>query len=130
MKKISNGFTVIEIIFVIVLSGFASILFFMQKNDLQIIADDNHKKTAINAIYYALEEDFYKENKYYPQEINIESLKTVDPALFKDASGTMINQIGSEYSYKATDCFDNKCKSYRLSAILSKESEYIKTNKN
>lgn len=129
MNKTSSGFTVIEIIFVIIILGFASVLFFMQKNDLQIIANDNHKKTAINAMHYALEEVFYENNKYYPQTIDAQTLKSIDPELLIDPSGMAIGEIGSEYSYSTTDCNDNKCNNYKLSAILSKESEYIKTNK-
>ena len=50
MTKKSHGFTVIELIFIIVVVGIASVIFFVQKNNLQLVADDSAKKTAINAM--------------------------------------------------------------------------------
>ena len=130
MTKYSRGFTVIEILFVSLIAIAASILFFIQKNNLEIVASDNTKKTAINAMYYSLEESFYPTNKYYPQTISSDILKTVDPALFTDPSGVKINTTGSSYTYTPTDCQDSKCKSYKLKATLQNESDYTKTNKN
>lgn len=130
MTKYSRGFTVIEILFVSLIAITASILFFIQKSNLEIVASDNTKKTAINAMYYSLEESFYPTNKYYPQTISSDILKTVDPALFTDPSGTKINTAGSAYTYTPTNCQDSKCKSYTLKATLQNEADYIKTNKN
>jgi type II secretory pathway pseudopilin PulG len=127
--KKSSGFTVIELIFVIALFGFASILFFVQKNNLNIVNQDNEKKIAINAMYYSLEEVFYVSNGYYPQTINSSNLKSVDPSLFTDSSGIKINTDGSAYTYTPLNCNDNKCKSYKLKATLAKESDYIKTSR-
>lgn len=130
MTKYSHGFTVIEILFVSLIAITASVLFFIQKSNLEIVASDNTKKTAINAMYYSLEESFYPTNKYYPQTISSDILKTVDPALFTDPSGTKINTAGSAYTYTPTNCQDSKCKSYTLKATLQNEADYIKTNKN
>lgn len=130
MIKKANGFTVIELIFIIVLLGAASILFFMQKNSVEIIARDNAEKTAINAMYYGLEEVFYPANKFYPQTIDSNNLVSVDPALFTDPDGIKLGTAGSAYTYSPTNCTDNKCKSYTLKSALSNEADYIKTNKN
>jgi prepilin-type N-terminal cleavage/methylation domain-containing protein len=130
MTKKSNGFTVIELIFVIVVIGFASVLFFIQKHDLEVITEDNTKKTAINAMYYSLEEVFYPTNGYYPQTISSNNLKSVDPALFNDPNGVKIGTAGSAYSYSPTNCNNNKCKSYTLQATLDNESDFIKTSRN
>lgn len=130
MTKHSNGFTVIELVFITVLVGLASILFFAQKNNIEVVANDEAKKVAINAMYYGLEEVFYPANKYYPQSIGSEILKSVDPALFTDSDGILINTAGSSYSYSPTDCTDGKCKSYTLKTTLENESDFIKTNKN
>ena len=120
MSKKSSGFTVVEIIFVVIIVGFASILFFVQKNNLKIVANDNIKKTTVNAIYYNLEEVFYPSNKYYPQTISADNLKSVDPDLLKDTS----------YDYKPTNCTDNQCASYTLKISLQKEADYTKTSRN
>ena len=130
MIRKSYGFTVIELIFIAVLLCAASVLFFMQKNSIEVIAQDNTKKTAINAMYYSLEEVFYPANKFYPQTIDSNNLKSVDPVLFTDPNGTKLGTVGSTYTYSPTNCTENKCKSYKLKSTLSNEAEYIKTNKN
>jgi len=130
MTKQSNGFTVIELFFIVILLVAASILFFVQKNNIEISAQDNAKKTAINAMYYSLEEVFYPTNKYYPQTISSDNLKSVDPALFTDPNDIMLGEIGSAYTYTPTNCTENQCKSYTLKSTLANEAEYTKTNKN
>jgi hypothetical protein len=102
----------------------------MQKDNLVVVSHDNSKKTAINAMYYSLEEVFYPANGYYPQAINADNLKSVDPTLFTDPSGVIINTEGSAYTYSPTNCAENKCKSYTLKATLEKEADYIKTSRN
>lgn len=130
MTKNSNGFTVIEVLFIVLLLSVASILFFMQKNSIETIAQDNTKKTAINAMYYSLEEVFYPANKYYPPSINSDNLKSVDPVLFTGPNGTKLGTAGSAYTYSPTNCTENKCKSYTLKSTLANEADYIKTSIN
>lgn len=130
MNRKNEGFTVIEIIFVTVILAIASIFFFIQKNSLQVTADDNAKKTAINSMYYSLEEVFFPANNYYPQSISSDNLKSVDPDLFDDPDGLTINTAGSAYTYKPVNCEAEKCKGYTLKATLENEEDYKKTNKN
>jgi len=130
MTKRSSGFTIIEILFVAVFVGVASIIFFMQKQNVEVIARDNAKKTAINAMYYSLEEVFYAANKYYPQTIGSNNLKSVDPSLFTDPNGVTLGSAGSAYAYTPINCVDSKCKSYTLQTTLENEADYIKTNRN
>jgi type II secretory pathway pseudopilin PulG len=130
MTKQSKGFTVIELLFIVALLIAASVLFFIQKNSIEISAQDNTKKTAINAMYYSLEEVFYPTNKYYPQTISSDNLKSVDPALFTDPNGIKLGTAGSIYTYTPADCTDNKCKKYTLKSTLANEADFIKTNKN
>lgn len=130
MTKHTYGFTVIELFFIIVLASVASVVFFIQKNNIQIVAEDDIKKTAINAMYYSLEEVYYAKNGYYPQTIESDTLKSVDPNLIKDKNGFLVGTSNSDYSYKPINCAENKCKSYTLKTILSKEAEYIKNSRN
>jgi len=130
MKKRVGGFTVIELILIIVVLGVASIIFFVQKNNVEVIARDNTEKTAINAMYYGLEEVFYPANKYYPQTVGADNLTSVDPALFKDPNGVKLGTAGSTYTYSPTNCTDNKCKSYTLKATLTNEADYVKNSRN
>ncbi len=130
MTKKSHGFTVIELIFITLVVGLASVLFFVQKHNLEIIANDETKKTAINAMYYGLEEVFYPTYKYYPQTISSDNLKSVDPALFTDPSGAKLGTTGSAYTYSPTNCVNSQCKSYTLKANLDNEADYIKNSRN
>jgi type II secretory pathway pseudopilin PulG len=130
MKKSNSGFTIIEILFVAALLIVASIIFFVQKNDLSILIRDNKSKTAINSMYYGLEEVFYPANKYYPQTINSDNLKSVDPDLFTDNNGVKLGETGSLYTYEPTNCVDQKCKSYSLKTSLENEADFIKTSRN
>jgi len=130
MKNYKKGFTVIELIFIVVLLSVASVLFFIQKNNLEISAQDDLKKSTINSMYYGLEEVFYPANKYYPQTVNSENLVSVDPVLFTDPSGIKIGTAGCVYTYSPTNCTDGKCKSYTLKSTLGNEADYIKKSKN
>jgi hypothetical protein len=130
MVKSSKGFTVVELVFIAVLLGFASILFFIQKNNIETIAKDDKRKTSINAMYYSLEEVFYPTNGFYPQTISSDNLKSVDPALFTDPDGIKMNTSGSAYSYTPTNCENDKCKSYTLKTTLENEADYTKASRN
>lgn len=129
MKR-SQGFTVIEVIVVVIFLGLAATLLLIQKNNLSAAQRDDKRKTAINAMYYNLEEVFYAKNGYYPSKIDSKTLTAMDPALFTDPDGTAMNDTGAEYHYDASNCTNNHCKSYKLSADLEKEAEYAKTSRN
>lgn len=130
MTRHSDGFTVIELVFISTLLTIASIFFFIQKNNIEVTAADNSKKAAINAMYYSLEEVFYPANGYYPASINSDNLKSVDPTLFTDIDGNLINTTDSAYAYKPVNCENDHCKGYTLLATLKNEADYTKTNKN
>ena len=125
-----KGFTIIELSIVAVFTTLLLILFFVQKGNVDAMNRDEKRKTAINAMYYALEESFYEQNKYYPEEISESVLTVIDPELFTDPNGLYINDAPSSYHYEATNCKDSKCKSYTLRADLEKEDDYIKRNRN
>lgn len=129
--KMSKGFTVVELVIVIVLLGIGSWLFFSEKIAVEATKRDAQRKTAINAMYYSLEEVFYEKNNYYPNTINSKTLRSVDPALFTDPRGNKLGDSKSSYHYTGINCStDNHCKGYKLSATMERESDYIKTNRN
>lgn len=130
MNKHSRGFTVIELIVIVVILGAASLLFFVQKGNVEVTARDAQRKTAINAMYYSLEEVFYKANGFYPSTISATNLPSVDPTLFNDPSGVALGTSGSNYRYDPTNCNNNECKSYTLRTTLENEADYIKTSIN
>ena len=125
-----SGFTILEIIIVGVFASLLLILFFIQKSNLDAFHRDEARKTAINAMYYALEEDFYKEHKYYPEQISEENIKVIDPALWTDPLGVNLGDPVGSYFYEPANCDNGKCKEYTLKANLEKEDAYIKYNRN
>lgn len=129
MKTIPRGFTIIELLFIIVLLVAASVLFFVQKNNLELSGRDETRKTAINAMYYSIEEVYFKQNGYYPRLITEAVLPSVEPSLFKDPTGVKIGESNSEYRYEAYNCTEDKCKNYTLRTTLENEDDYIKKNR-
>lgn len=125
-----KGFTIIELIIVISFASILFILFLVQKANVDAMNRDEKRKTAINAMYYALEEGFFATNKYYPETISEQTLKAMDPQLFTDPFGINLGMGGSSYQYEAANCEDGKCHEYTLRAILEKEDTYIKKNRN
>ena len=128
--KTKQGFTVFELIVVAVFASLLIILFFIQKGNLDAFDRDEKRKTAINAMYYALEESFYKENGYYPETISEENIKVIDPALWTDPLGFNLGDPLGSYFYEPANCKDGKCKEYTLKSKLEKEDTYIKYNRN
>lgn len=143
MKK-SAGFTVVELIIAFAVLVVLAVFFAIQRNDLEVAARDQARKTAINAFYYDLTEVFYAQNKYYPAEISRANLTAVDPALFTDPNDYTLNGAKCEYTdfdgakaedgdcdykYSATDCDgEGKCQNFKLSATLEAEGEYVKNS--
>ena len=127
--KTKQGFTILEVIIVGVFASLLLVFFFIQKSNIDAMERDEQRKTAINAMYYALEESFYKDHGYYPEQISEENIKVIDPALWTDPLGINLGQTGSSYSYEAANCKDGKCKEYTLKATLEKEDAYIKYNR-
>lgn len=130
MTKHTRGFTVIELLVIIVLLSVASVLFFIQKSNVEVAARDGQRKTAINAMYYSLEEVYFKANGSYPVTIDETNLPSVDPALFTDPNGEKIGTATSSYRYEPTNCDSGKCQSYKLRTTLENEADFIKEAKN
>ena len=129
MNTTKKGFTVIELLVVCTFACLLLIFFFIQKSNVDAMNRDDQRKTAINAMFYALEEGFFAENGYYPDSISEENLKVIDPALFTDPDGINLGTEGSSYSYEPANCKNGKCKEYTLRATLEKEDIYTKKNR-
>ena len=128
MKR--KGFTVVELLIVIVALGIGGWLFFSEKARTDATQRDADRKIAINAMYYNLEEVFYAKNGYYPSSIDSKVLRAMDPVLFTDPMSTKFGDSRSNYHYDPTGCgTDGKCTGYTLRATMEREVEYIKTNR-
>lgn len=129
MKR-QSGFTVLELIVAVVFLVVTGTFFYMQKRDLEIANRDTMRKTAINSIYYTLEDIYYQANNAYPEHLTADQLRGVDPAMLKDPNGKAFDTEGSDYTYTPKDCVDAKCRSYILSANLENEADFIKSSRN
>lgn len=128
--KYTRGFTVIEVVVVLLLVAVGSTIYFTQKAGVDAAGRDNQRRTAINAMYYNLEEAYYTQAGYYPQTIDSKTLRAMDPALFTDPSGYKLGDATSTYLYQPTDCsYDGKCKHYTLTAALEREAPYTKSSR-
>lgn len=128
--KSTRGFTVIELLIVATLFAVASVVFFVQKNNFEVAARDEDRKTSINALYYGLEEVYFKANNTYPRTISSEALPSVDPEQFKDPSGVKIGESDSDFRYESFDCSGDSCKSYTLRTTLENEDDFVKESRN
>jgi len=128
MKR-TEGFTIIEAIAVALFLGVAATLLLMQKSNLEAGQRDVDRKTAINAMYFNLEEVYFEDKGYYPVKISSKVLRAMDPTLFTDPDGFKLGDASSSYRYEPNGCENNKCKGYTLRADLEKEDDYVKTNR-
>lgn len=128
--KDEKGFTVIELLVVLVFLIAMSVLFVIQKSNVESTVRDDQRKVAINAMYYNLEEVFYEKNKYYPQSIDSKTLRAMDPEQFTDPDGYKMGDPSANYHYEGLDCsLDGKCKRYKLRADMEREAEYVKDSR-
>lgn len=125
MKR-QSGFTVIELLVVIVLFVLAGMFFLQQKSQLEQVDRDRQRKTAVNAFHYSLEEVYYKTNGSYPLKIDAKTLPSVEPALFTDPNNIKVGEQGSNYHYDGLNCEGNACKSYSIRAELEAEDDFVK----
>lgn len=128
MKR--RGFTVIELLVVLVILIIGAWLFFTEQDNVNAVQRDAARKVAINAMYYNLEEVYYPQHNYYPQHIDSKTLRAMDPALFTDPTGIALGDADSDYRYDATGCStDGHCTGYTLRSAMERESDYVKTNR-
>jgi prepilin-type N-terminal cleavage/methylation domain-containing protein len=125
-----RGFTVIELLVVLVILIVGAWLFFSEQDNVNAVQRDSARKVAINAMYYNLEEVYYPQHNYYPQHIDSKTLRAMDPALFTDPTGIALGESDSDYRYDGTGCStDGHCTGYTLRSIMERESDYTKTNR-
>ncbi len=124
-----SGFTVIELLVAVTLIIAAGVLFLQQKSQIERVDRDRERKTAINAMYYSLEEVYRPANGAYPRTISPDNLKSMDPALFTDPRGVKLGDQGSSYRYDPTNCDGNACQGYILRTSLEAEADFVKKSK-
>lgn len=125
-----RGFTVVELLALILLLAVVAAVFWTQKSAIETSTRDDARKTSINAMYYGLEEVFYKTNSHYPKTLTPSTLPSVDPNLFNDPNGVGIGKSDSDFRYEGKECTNDECQSYTLRTTLEGEADYIKQSRN
>jgi type II secretory pathway pseudopilin PulG len=136
MKKLHNksdansdGFTIIELLVFILVLAIIATVGVSNIRDLRSHDRDTARKTDVNAVYYQLE-SYYEKNGNYPEKLDVNTLKGIDPASLKDTDDKAFNAENGEYTYKPSNCSDSKCKSYEITAELEKEAPFTKESLN
>jgi prepilin-type N-terminal cleavage/methylation domain-containing protein len=142
-KRNNRGFTIVELLIVIVVIGILAALVVVTYSGIQEKARDTERKTDVGALYSKLEE-YQAENAKYPTLDNLNdstwvaaNLVGLDTQAQKDPKGADTDladaAAANVYSYVATpaDC-DNgaggDCTGYTLTATLEAGSTYSKTS--
>lgn len=145
-KTLSRGFTIVELLIVIVVIGILAGLVVVTYNGIQKKARDTERKTDINALHGQLEA-YQAQNGKYPTLTNVNdsdfrglNMKGLDPAALADpnnvASQVLVDTAAANnYSYVATPAgCDNDtggdCTQYTLTATLEGGGTYVKQSLN
>lgn len=146
IKRNNRGFTIVELLIVIVIIGILAGLVIVTYRGIQQKARDTERKTDINAIHGQVEA-YSAENGKYPTLVNVNdsafraaNLKGLDPAALRDPKGDAdtleATTDSDDYGYAATpaNC-DNTvtngdCTGYTLTATLEGGGTYSKASLN
>lgn len=142
LKK-QKGFTIVELLIVIVVIGILATLVIVTFSGIQQKARNTKRQTDINAISSHVEA-FYAANGYYPTLAHMNdatwrgtNTKGLDPAALKDPKGSAGTLVGTaaanSYAYAPTtdangDCSGDEttCTKYTLTATLEGGGTYVK----
>ncbi len=143
LKNKSKGFTIVELLIVIVVIGILATLVIVTFTGIQQKARDSKRKTDIGAVDSHVEA-YYASNGYYPTLLDLQTasflstnMKGLDPSALTDPKGGAItgSSSGTNYGYVAAgaSCTNttassasNVCDSFTLTATLESGGTYVK----
>lgn len=145
LNKRNQGFTIVELLIVIVVIGILAALVLNSFTGVQARARDTERRTDINAIATQLEV-YYNDNGGYPTAAQLEddaasgwvetNLKGFDKTGLYDPRGNKINASGGSYAYTPApaSCTGatgaTPCTSFSITATMEKQSNVTKNSLN
>ncbi len=147
LKKRDQGFTIVELLIVIVVIGILAALVLNSFQGVQARARDTERRTDINAVATQLEV-YYNDAGGYPTGAELaddsvdgfieDNLKGMDKEAINDPKGVKLGAAGSSYTYAPlpADCTGaagaTPCTSFTLSGDLEKSTPdpYVKKSLN
>ncbi len=151
LKKQNRGFTIVELLIVIVVIGILALLVITTYSGIQAKARNSKRQTDVQSLQTHLE-SFFSQNGYYPSltDMNTASwlstnMKSLDQTALTDPSNPtqsttlLAAPAAKSYAYAVTDSSGNSCEStdtncakYTLTATyegtVNGQSTYTKSN--
>jgi prepilin-type N-terminal cleavage/methylation domain-containing protein len=146
LKKKSKGFTIVELLIVIVVIAILATLVIVTFEGIQQKARDSKRQTDVDALASHLAA-YYANNGYYPTVTDLQSstwvsqyMKGFDPSALTDPKGTAISGSAPAtgtyvYSYVTVGCTatspsstTNECTSFTLTAELEAGGTFVKAS--
>ena len=141
-KTKQQGFTIVELLIVIVVIGILAALVITTFTGIQKKARDTERKTDIKALHGQIEA-YYAQNGYYPQlsDVTIANLKGLDADALVDPKGGSLKAGASDADQYGYDVFAGttgtacttaaqNCDGYTLEATLEEGGTYSKASLN
>lgn len=151
LKKRNQGFTIVELLIVIVVIGILALLVITTYSGIQAKARNSKRQTDVASLQTQIEA-FFSQNGYYPSLTDMNSstwlttnMKSLDQNALIDPSNptqskTLVTApVAKSYSYEVTDssgasceATDTNCAKYTLTATyegtVNGQTTYVKTN--
>ena len=130
LKKRNEGFTIVELLIVIVVIGILALLVITTYSGIQAKARNSERTSDIKSLQTHIEA-FYSQANYYPSRGNLNdpswwtvNMKSIDPNTLKDPSSTcdpkpasgsstclVASPVAKSYSYAVTQADGSSCES-------------------